>query len=94
MPDRGLLRRHPWAVLWTAAAVTAGASVGRDLAGAGAPGIATGWETVWLGVMVVAGVVCLAAVIRLARIGRAPHVPRHRLGRHAPSDAGPRAGGV
>lgn len=74
----GLLRRHPWAVLWTAAAVAAAASVGRDLAGASSPGITPGWELAWLVVTVLGGLVCVIAILRLARDGRAPHVPRVR----------------
>nr|WP_297428143.1 hypothetical protein [uncultured Actinotalea sp.] len=83
----GLLRRHPWAVLWTAAAVTAGASVGRDLAGTAGAGIAPGWELAWLLVTVVGGLVCVAAILRLALDGRPPHVPRVH-GRGTPRDQG------
>lgn len=84
----GLLRRHPWAVLWTAAAVTAVASVGRDLADGPEPGVTPGWEMVWLVVTVLGGLVCVAAVLRLARDERAPHVPRAGRGSRVRDRAG------
>lgn len=83
----GLLRRHPWAVLWTAAVVTAAASVGRDLSDGSSPGVAPGWELTWLVVTVLGGLVCVVAILRLARDERAPHVPRPR--RHLREHAGP-----
>jgi len=73
-----MLRRHPWAVLWSAAVVTGVASVGRDLADRGSPGIVAGWELAWLLLTVLAGAVCLAAILRLMLDDRAPHVPRGR----------------
>lgn len=69
-------------VLWTAAAVTAAASVGRDLADRPEPGVTPGWEMVWLVVTVLGGLVCVAAVLRLARDERPPHVPRAGRGAH------------
>ncbi|WP_225752674.1 hypothetical protein [Actinotalea sp. Marseille-Q4924] len=82
----GILRRHPWAVLWCAAVVTAVASVGRDLSDGGGAGIAGGGELAWLVLTVVSGLVCVAAILQLARDERAPHVPRRRRARPPESD--------
>lgn len=73
-----MLRRHPWAVLWSAAAVTGVASIGRDVSHRGSPGVVAGWELLWLLLTVLAALVCLAAILRLMLDDRAPHVPRRR----------------